>query len=92
VLMTIDHILPKSRGGGNNINNYQPMCQPCNSKKGNKVGINDTDLLNAVLPGNKNKLAIVVLGDKQNFTSIISSRAALTQHINQTNESRSTSC
>ena len=37
VLMNIDHILPKSRGGKNDITNYQPMCQPCNSKKGNKM-------------------------------------------------------
>lgn len=36
-LMTIDHILPKSKGGGNNIENLQPMCNSCNAKKGDKV-------------------------------------------------------
>lgn len=34
-LMTIDHIKPKSKGGGNNIENLQPMCAKCNTKKSN---------------------------------------------------------
>lgn len=37
VLMNIDHVIPKSKGGKNDITNYQPMCQPCNSKKGDKM-------------------------------------------------------
>lgn len=37
VLMTKDHILPRSKGGANSINNYQTMCQPCNMKKANKI-------------------------------------------------------
>lgn len=36
VLMTKDHIIPKSYGGGNYISNYQPMCKICNNKKANK--------------------------------------------------------
>lgn len=36
-LMTIDHIIPKSKGGKNHIDNYQIMCASCNSKKGNKM-------------------------------------------------------
>jgi len=35
VLMTKDHIIPKSKGGKNNIGNYQTMCHVCNRKKGN---------------------------------------------------------
>ena len=35
VLMTKDHIIPKSRGGKNNLDNYQPMCTICNGIKGN---------------------------------------------------------
>ena len=37
VLMTIDHIHPKSLGGSNHLSNYQPMCGPCNWKKGNSL-------------------------------------------------------
>lgn len=37
VLMTKDHIIPKSKGGTNHIENYQTMCQECNVNKGNKL-------------------------------------------------------
>lgn len=37
VLMTKDHIIPKSRGGKCSISNYQTMCYPCNQAKGNKL-------------------------------------------------------
>lgn len=36
VLMTSDHIRPLSKGGSNGLSNRQPMCLPCNGKKGNK--------------------------------------------------------
>lgn len=36
VLFTRDHILPKSKGGANNITNYQTMCERCNKKKKNR--------------------------------------------------------
>jgi hypothetical protein len=35
VKLTKDHIVPKSKGGNNRFRNYQTMCGPCNSKKGN---------------------------------------------------------
>lgn len=35
ILITKDHIIPKSKGGKNIFSNYQCMCSPCNSKKGN---------------------------------------------------------
>ncbi len=33
----IDHIIPKSGGGTNHISNRAMLCQPCNSKKGNRL-------------------------------------------------------
>lgn len=36
VLMTKDHIKPKSKGGKDHISNTQTMCTSCNMKKGNK--------------------------------------------------------
>jgi len=37
MLMTKDHILPKSMGGKNHLSNYQTMCFKCNIKKGNTI-------------------------------------------------------
>lgn len=37
VLMTKDHIVPKSKGGKNHLSNYQTMCSVCNMEKGNKT-------------------------------------------------------
>lgn len=34
---TVDHILPLSRGGKNNVSNYQILCDCCNKFKGNKT-------------------------------------------------------
>ena len=35
--LTIDHVIPKSRGGGNTWENMVTCCFDCNSKKGNKT-------------------------------------------------------
>jgi ABC-type enterochelin transport system substrate-binding protein len=34
VMFNIDHIIPKSKGGTNHLDNIQIMCFPCNCKKG----------------------------------------------------------
>lgn len=37
VLMTKDHILPKSKGGSESLKNLQPMCKPCNELKSDTI-------------------------------------------------------
>ena len=34
---TVDHFIPISKGGLNNMNNFRLACEPCNSAKGNTV-------------------------------------------------------
>jgi 5-methylcytosine-specific restriction endonuclease McrA len=35
--LTVDHVVPLSRGGRNTIENIQPLCGPCNSRKGTQT-------------------------------------------------------
>ncbi|MCE3606373.1 HNH endonuclease [Massilia sp. P8910] len=35
--MTVDHIQPRTAGGADEVANYQPLCDICNSKKGNRA-------------------------------------------------------
>lgn len=36
-LMTIDHIQPRSKGGTDDLENLQPMCNTCNARKADKT-------------------------------------------------------
>lgn len=34
--LSVDHIIPVSRAGTDDLDNLQTLCQPCNNKKGNR--------------------------------------------------------
>lgn len=46
ILLTKDHILPKSLGGSNKPSNLRVLCRPCNLKRGNTL--NDVEVANIV--------------------------------------------
>lgn len=65
VMITMDHIVPKSKGGGYTTSNLQPMCEVCNVRKSNhedqvfkqqeavKFGVGTTKEIVVYTKGNK---------------------------------------
>lgn len=35
---TLDHVIPRSKGGGNNLGNLVLACAPCNQAKADTIG------------------------------------------------------
>lgn len=47
--LTIDHIIPRSRGGEDTWENLVVACMPCNTKKGDKL-LEDTNMILRTIP------------------------------------------
>ena len=35
--LEVDHVIPVSRGGADDVDNYQPLCRACNLRKGSRL-------------------------------------------------------
>ena len=59
-LMTMDHILPKSKGGNNNPDNLQMLCEKCNRSKKNSM-ISNADILRRRFRGDGNNILFLYM-------------------------------
>lgn len=50
MIFNIDHIIPVSKGGSNDIDNLQITCKDCNSLKSNKLPNEITDFVESIKP------------------------------------------
>lgn len=60
--LTIDHILPRSRGGMTNWENVAAACGPCNRRKGNRTP-DEANMHLLSEPGRPRFVAVVMLGE-----------------------------
>lgn len=57
--LTIDHIIPRSAGGGDDWSNLQTLCHYCNTQKGTKSDREWRSLWADALPGRPSALAVM---------------------------------
>ena len=60
--LTLDHIIPRSRGGPTNWDNVVAACKPCNMRKGNRTP-EEAGLALHRRPGRPNYLAFLLLAE-----------------------------
>lgn len=60
--LTIDHVVPRSRGGGTNWENVVAACGPCNRRKGNRTP-EEAAMRLLTMPGRPRFVAVVMLGE-----------------------------
>lgn len=60
--LTIDHVVPRSRGGGTNWENVVAACGPCNRRKGNRTP-EEAGMRLLTTPGRPRFVAVVMLGE-----------------------------
>lgn len=64
--LTIDHVIPKNRGGSNRLHNLVLSCEQCNHSKDSKGSRSYDDLVNYLLQKKRNR----ELFDKITFQTI----------------------
>lgn len=78
VLMTRDHIYPRSAGGSDGLTNLQTMCSNCNQKKGNALpDVRDSDRdIGAVVERSLRKQRLRALSTYADFLALTQERPA----------------
>lgn len=60
--LTVDHVLPRSRGGATSWENVVAACGPCNRRKGNRTP-EEADMQLASTPSRPRFVAVVLMGE-----------------------------
>ena len=60
--LTLDHVMPRSRGGNTSWENVVTACGPCNRRKGNRTP-DEANMKLLSLPGRPRFVAVVMLGE-----------------------------